>query len=153
MIISESWLREWVSPDLSTADLAELLTQAGLEVETVEEQAPLGDLFVVGRVTAIAEHPDADKLNVCKVEVGTGEELTIVCGAPNARKHLRAPVALVGAELPGGLKIGARKVRGIDSAGMICSAQELGLEDSSDGVMEFDPDAPVGKRVDEYLLI
>jgi len=108
MIISESWLREWVSPDLTTAELAELLTQAGLEVETVTPQPMLGDKVVVGKITAIKKHPDADKLNLCQVDVGAGQNLTIVCGANNARENLVAPVALVGAVLPNGMQIGAR---------------------------------------------
>lgn len=153
MIISESWLREWVSPDLSTAELAELLTQAGLEVETVIPETLLGDKVVVGEITAIEKHPDADKLNVCTVDVGAADVLTIVCGAPNARKGLIAPVSLVGAVLPNGMEIGARKVRGIASSGMICSAAELGLEDAADGLMELDMDAPVGTPLDEYLQL
>jgi len=153
MIISESWLREWVSPDLSTAELAELLTQAGLEVETVIPQTLLGDKVVVGEITAIEKHPDADKLNVCTVEVGDAQALTIVCGAPNARKGLIAPVSLVGAVLPNGMEIGARKVRGIASSGMICSAAELDLEDAADGLMELDANAPVGTRLDDYLQL
>ena len=111
MIISESWLREWVSPDLTTAGLAELLTQAGLEVETITSQPVLGDKVVVGKITAIEKHPNADKLNVCQVDVGTGQYLTIVCGASNARENLVGPVALVGAVLPNGMQIGARDVR------------------------------------------
>ncbi len=153
MIISESWLREWVSPDLSTDELAELLTQAGLEVETVTPQIKLGDKVVVGEITAIEKHPDADKLNVCTVNVGSSDELTIVCGAPNARKGLIAPVSLVGAVLPNGMEIGARKVRGIASSGMICSAAELALEDSADGLMELQAGAPVGELLDNYLAL
>ncbi len=151
MIISESWLREWVSPELTTNELAELLTQAGLEVETVTSQTLLGDKVVVGKITAIEKHPDADKLNVCQVDVGENKSLTIVCGASNARMNLVAPVALVGATLPNGLEIGAREVRGIASTGMICAAAELGLEEQSDGLMEFDAGAPIGTRVDDYL--
>ena len=151
MIISESWLREWVSPELSTNELAELLTQAGLEVETVTPQQLLGNKVVVGKITAIEKHPDADKLNICQVDAGEDQQLTIVCGASNARKGLVAPVALVGAVLPNGMEIGAREVRGIASSGMICAAAELGLEEQSDGLMEFDAGAPVGVRVDDYL--
>jgi len=153
MIISESWLREWVSPDLSTSELAELLTQAGLEVETVTPQPMLGDKVVVGTITAIEKHPDADKLNVCQVDVGATQNLTIVCGASNARVNLIAPVALVGAVLPNGMEIGAREVRGIASTGMICSAAELGLEDQSDGLMELDDTAGIGLDLDDYLQL
>lgn len=153
MIISESWLREWVSPDLTTTELAELLTQAGLEVETVTPQPMLGDKVVVGKITAVKKHPDADKLNLCQVDVGAGQNLTIVCGANNARENLVAPVALVGAVLPDGMQIGAREVRGIASTGMICAAAELGLEDQSDGLMEFDDAAPIGMTVDDYLAL
>ena len=151
MIISESWLREWVSPELTTNELADLLTQAGLEVETVTQQAVLGDKVVVGKITAVEKHPDADKLNVCQVDAGQDQQLTIVCGARNARMGLVAPVALVGAVLPNGMQIGAREVRGIASSGMICAAAELGLEGQSDGLMEFDSGAPIGARVDDYL--
>ncbi len=153
MIISESWLREWVSPDLTTPELAELLTQAGLEVETVTPQPTLGNKVVVGNITSIHKHPDADKLNVCQVNVGAEKELTIVCGASNAREGLVAPVALVGAVLPNGMDIGAREVRGIASSGMICAAAELGLEDQSDGLMELDDSAPIGQVIDDYLAL
>ena len=152
MIISESWLREWVSPDLSTSELAELLTQAGLEVETVTPQPVLGDKFVVGKIKGIEKHPDADKLNVCQVDVGAGQTVNIVCGAYNARENLIAPVALVGATLPNGMQIDAREVRGISSSGMICSASELGLEEQqSDGLMELDVGAPIGALIGDYL--
>ncbi len=151
MIISESWLREWVSPEISTEALAELLTQAGLEVETVTPQPRLGDKVVVGKIVGIAKHPDADKLNVCKVDVGGKANLTIVCGAPNAAEGLVAPVALSGAILPSGTKIAKQEVRGVASSGMICSASELGLEDQSSGLMSLDAGAPVGVAIEEYL--
>lgn len=130
MIISESWLREWVSPDLTTAELADLLTQAGLEVETVSPQTLLGDKVVVGKIASIEKHPNADKLKVCQLEVGTDTVLTIVCGASNARAGLISPVALVGARLPNGMEIGAREVRGIASSGMICAAAACWLDQS-----------------------
>ena len=153
MIISESWLREWVSPKLSTDQLAELLTQAGLEVETVTQQTLLGDKVVIGQITEIEKHPNADKLNVCTVDIGNAEYLTIVCGAPNARVGLISPIAVVDAVLPGGFKIGAREVRGIASSGMICSAAELGLEDQSSGVLELDNDAKIGSLLDHHLAL
>lgn len=153
MIISESWLREWVSPDISTDALAELLTQAGLEVETITRQTLLGDKVVVGEITAIEKHPDADKLNICTVNIGTDEPLTIVCGASNARQGLVAPVALVGAVLPGDFKIGAREVRGIASHGMICAASEIGLEEQSSGLLALDANAHIGRLVDDHLAL
>ncbi len=153
MIISESWLREWVSPKIDTDALAELLTQAGLEVETVTHQTLLGDKVRVGEITHIEKHADADKLNICTVDVGEKESLTIVCGASNARKGLKAPVALVGAVLPNGMDIGAREVRGVASAGMICAAAELGLEEQSLGLLELSADAGVGTLIDDYLSL
>lgn len=153
MIISESWLREWVSPSISTQQLADLLTQAGLEVETIKTHQPLGDKVLVGQIKSVVKHPDADKLNVCQVDVGQQDLLTIVCGAPNACKGLVAPVALVGAVLPGNFKISRREVRGIASSGMICAASELGLTEHAGNLMVLQSDAPIGKTLDNYLAL
>ncbi len=153
MLISESWLREWATLPVDTTQLSHHLTQAGLEVETVEPVAQLGSLLVVGEVVAMEPHPGADKLNVCTVNIGKADALTIVCGAPNAAKGIKAPVALVSAELPGGMKIESRAVRGVASNGMLCSASELAMEEQSDGLMLLDSEAPVGVTVDEYLQL
>ncbi len=151
MLISESWLREWAALDISTEQLAINLTQAGLEVETVEPVAPLGRDFCVGEVVEIAPHPDADKLNICQVSIGQDTLLTIVCGAPNVALGIKAPVAIEGATLPNGLVIERRAVRGVDSCGMLCSLAELGLEEQSSGLMLLNQAAKNGQLIDDYL--
>ena len=151
MKFSEQWLREWVNPAVSTSVLAEQLTMAGLEVEAVEPVAAEFTGVAVGEVLSVEPHPDADKLRVCQVSIGGGEPLGIVCGAANVRSGLRVPTAVVGAELPGGLKIKAAKLRGVPSAGMLCSAKELGLAESSEGLLELPADAPVGEDLRKYL--
>ncbi len=129
---------------MSTDSLVHALTMAGLEVDTVEPVAGVFSDVVVGEVVDHAPHPDADKLSVCQVDVGADAPLQIVCGAPNARKGLKAPTALVGGKLPGGLKIRKAKLRGVESRGMLCSEKELGLGDGAGGLMELAPDAAVG---------
>jgi phenylalanyl-tRNA synthetase beta chain len=153
MRLSESWLREWVNPELDTAALAEQLTMAGLEVGTVEPAAPAFSQVVVGRILAAEKHPNADRLRICTVEAAQAAPLTIVCGAANARAGLHAPLALPGAELPGGLKIRQSAVRGVESVGMLCSAKELGLSDSAEGLLELPEDAPVGQDLRDYLQL
>lgn len=145
MRFSESWLREWVSPEVDTRALADQLSMAGLEVDALEPAAPAFRGVVVGLVRAVAPHPDAEKLRVCEVDVGQAERLTIVCGAPNVAEGMRVPVALVGAVLPGDFRIKRAKLRGVESLGMICSAKELGLAESSDGIMPLPADAPIGE--------
>lgn len=152
MIISEKWLREWVSLELSANEIADRLTHAGLEVDGVQALAGQIDNLVVGRVLEVEKHPDADRLSLTKVDVG-GEPLQIVCGASNVRANLLVAVAQVGAKLPNGLKIKKAKVRGVESNGMLCSASELGLEEQSDGILELGDDAQIGQRVDEYLAL
>ncbi|MFT5611214.1 MAG: phenylalanyl-tRNA synthetase beta chain [Polaribacter sp.] len=152
MIISEQWLRDWVHVDLNAQQIADCLTNAGLEVDGVESLAGSIDNLVIGKILEVSKHPDADRLNLTKVDIG-GEQLDIVCGASNVRPDLLVAVATVGAKLPNGLKIKKAKVRGIESNGMLCSASELGLADSSDGIMELDEDAIIGQRVDEYLQL
>ena len=147
MRFSERWLREWVDPAVGTDELARQLTMAGLEVDGVEPVAPPLDGVVVGRIAAIAPHPDADRLRVCQVDTGEGEPLQVVCGAPNAREGLCAPLATVGATLPGGLKIKRSKLRGVESHGMLCSAVELGLGDAADGLLELPADATPGQPI------
>lgn len=152
MIISEQWLRDWVQVDLTAQEIADCLTNAGLEVDGVELVGGKIDNLVVGKVLEVEKHPDADRLNVTKVDIGD-EVLDIVCGATNVRVDLMVAVATVGAKLPNGLKIKKAKVRGMPSFGMLCSASELGLEEESDGLIELDSDAKIGQRVDEYLKL
>lgn len=152
MQFSEKWLREWVNPSLATPDFGHQLTMAGLEVDAVVPVAAAFHGVCVGEVLEVQPHPDADKLRVTKVSVG-GEPLQIVCGAANVRAGLRVPVAMVGAELPGGLRIKQAKLRGVESAGMLCSAAELGLVESADGLFELPVDAPVGVDIRAYLQL
>ena len=151
MKFSEHWLREWANPDISTDELAHLLTLAGLEVEAIEPVAGDFTKTVVGQVMAIEPHPDADKLKVCSVDAGQDERLQIVCGASNVAVDMKVPVALVGARLPGGMKIKKAKLRGVPSFGMLCSEAELGLAASADGLMPLPADAPIGTDVRDYL--
>lgn len=153
MQFSESWLREWVNPDVSTQELADQLSMAGLEVEAIAKAAPEFSGVVVGHVLTREKHPDADKLSVCTVDIGAAEPSQIVCGAQNVRAGLKVPVATIGAVLPGDFRIKAAKLRGVASSGMICSAKELGLAESSDGIMPLDTDAPIGKDFREYLAL
>jgi phenylalanyl-tRNA synthetase beta chain len=146
-----SWLREWVELPATAAELAPRLTMLGFEVEAIEPVAPPFSGVVVAEITAIAAHPQADKLRVCTVNAGSGAPLQIVCGAPNARTGLKTALATIGAELPGGLRIGAAKLRGVDSAGMLCSARELGLREGQEGILELAADAPVGANLRAHL--
>ncbi|RBP51439.1 phenylalanine--tRNA ligase subunit beta [Arenicella xantha] len=152
MIISEQWLRDWVKVDLTAQEIADCLTNAGLEVDAVEAISAPIDKLLVGKVLTVTKHPDADRLNLTTVDVGE-QVLDIVCGAANVREGLLVAVAMVGAKLPNGLKIKKAKVRGVESHGMLCSASELGLEEESSGLIELDEDAEVGQRVDEYLQL
>jgi phenylalanyl-tRNA synthetase beta chain len=152
MKFSESWLREWVNPDVSTQELVAQLTMAGLEVDAVEPAAAEFSGVVVGEVLDVQPHPDADKLRVCQVNAGAGP-LQIVCGAPNVRAGMKVPTALVGASLPGDLKIRKAKLRGVESSGMLCSARELGLADDHAGLMSLPASAPVGADFRDYLQL
>lgn len=149
MQFSEQWLRSMVNPALDTAQLGHALTMAGLEVEALTPVAPAFNRIVVAEILEASKHPDADRLQVCKVNVG-GETLQIVCGATNARAGMKAPCALVGAELPG-ISIKQAKVRGVESFGMMCSAKELGIATEANGILELPADAPVGQDIREYL--
>ncbi|GGW76426.1 phenylalanine--tRNA ligase subunit beta [Alteromonas halophila] len=151
MKISENWLREWVNPALSTNELSEQLSMAGLEVDGVEPVAAEFTGVVVGRVVSCGQHPNADKLQVTKVNVGGDELLDIVCGAPNCRQGLKVAVATVGAVLPGDFKIKKAKLRGEPSMGMLCSYSELGISEDHDGIIELPQDAAVGLDIREYL--
>ena len=158
MQFPESWLRSFVDPTLSTDELSHALTMAGLEVEGLQPVAPPTAKIVVGQVLEVAKHPNADKLNVCQVDAGTGETLNIVCGAPNARVGIKVPLALVGAELPPGedgkpfqIKLG--KLRGVESQGMLCSARELKLSEDHGGLLELEGNPPVGADIREVLQL
>jgi phenylalanyl-tRNA synthetase beta chain len=150
--ISEQWLREWVSPALSTEELAHQITMAGLEVDAIDRVAAAFSGVVVAEILSAAPHPDADKLRVCKVNAGH-ETVQVVCGAPNARVGLKAPLACVGADLPGDFKIKHAKIRGVESQGMLCAEQELALSEASAGLMELAADAPVGMDLRQYLSL
>ena len=156
MQFPESWLREFCNPPLTTQQLADTLTMAGLEVEELEPVAPPFTLIVVGEIKEAVQHPNADRLRVCQVDVGQGSLLNIVCGAPNARVGIRIPCALVGAQLPPGedgkpflIKVG--KLRGVESQGMLCSAKELQIADDHGGLLELPVDAPLGQNIRQYL--
>ncbi|MDE0925812.1 MAG: phenylalanine--tRNA ligase subunit beta [Methylophilaceae bacterium] len=150
MQFSEHWLHQFVNPKLDADELGHALTMAGLEVEDQKLAALLFNNVVVGEIISAEKHPDADRLQLCKVDVGQDKPLQIVCGAPNARVGLKAPCAMVGAKLAD-FKIKRAKVRGIESLGMMCSAKELGLAEEADGLLEFPASATIGQDVREYL--
>ncbi len=158
MQFPESWLREFCNPPLSTEQLADTLTMAGLEVEELKPVAPPFCKVVVGEIKEAVQHPNADRLRVCQVDIGQGDWLNIVCGAPNARVGIKVPVALVGAELPAGddgqpflIKVG--KLRGVESQGMLCSARELKLSTDHSGLLELDGGALLGQDIREHLSL
>jgi phenylalanyl-tRNA synthetase beta chain len=156
MQFSENWLRSIVDPKMSSDELSHLLTMSGLEVEEVEAVAPPFSNVVVAEVKEVAKHPNADRLNVCQVDAGTGTLLNIVCGAPNVRAGMKAICAKSGALLPPGadgkpFEIKTGKLRGVESQGMMCSAKELGISEESNGLMELPEDAPVGQNIRDYL--
>jgi phenylalanyl-tRNA synthetase beta chain len=156
MQFPESWLREFCNPPITTQQLADTLTMAGLEVEEMQTVAPFFSHVVVGEILSVEQHPDADRLRVCQVHIGKEKALSIVCGAPNARAGIKVPCALVGAELPPGedgkpfhIKLG--KLRGVESQGMLCSARELKISDDSQGLLELATDAVAGVNIREHL--
>jgi phenylalanyl-tRNA synthetase beta chain len=158
MQFSESWLRTLVDPTMTSDDLSHLLTMSGLEVEEVEPVAPPFSDVVVAKVVEVAKHPNADRLNVCQVDAGTGTLLNIVCGAPNVRPGMKVPCAVAGAKLPPGddgkpfeIKVG--KLRGVESQGMLCSARELKLSEDHGGLLELPDDAPVGQNFRDYYQL
>jgi phenylalanyl-tRNA synthetase beta chain len=153
MQVSEAWLRELVNPPIDTAALVAQLTMAGLEVDAVQPVAAEFSGVVVAEVLSTVQHPNADKLRVCQVNVGQAEPLQIVCGASNVRPGLKIPAALIGAVLPGDFKIKESKLRGELSFGMLCSEKELGLAATSEGLMELPADAPVGSDIRDYLML
>jgi phenylalanyl-tRNA synthetase beta chain len=158
MQFSENWLRTLVDPKMTSDELAHLLTMSGLEVEEVEPVAPPFSNVVVGHVREMARHPNADRLNVCQVDVGTGTMLNIVCGAPNVRPGLKVVCAMAGAILPPGadgkpfeIKVG--QLRGVESQGMLCSARELKLSEEGSGLLELPDDAPIGQNFRDYWAL
>lgn len=151
MKISENWLRTWVNPAIDSDTLSDQLTMLGLEVDELVPAAKPFTGVVIGEVLTIVQHPDADRLRVTTVNIGSGEPLQIVCGAPNVRVGMKAPVATIGAVLPGDFKIKKGKLRGVESQGMLCGASEIDLEDKIDGLLELPTDAPVGTNIREYL--
>ncbi len=158
MQFPESWLREFCNPPLNTQQLADTLTMAGLEVEEIKPAAPPFTKIVVGEIKEAVQHPNADRLRVCQVDVGQGSLLNIVCGAPNARVGIKVPCALVGAELPAGddgkpFFIKSGLLRGVESQGMLCSARELKLSDDHGGLLELAADAPLGQSIREHLQL
>lgn len=153
MRISEGWLRELSNPPASTQEIAERLVMGGLELEIEAAVAELASGVVVARILKAEPHPNADRLRVCSVDIGSGEPISIVCGAANARAGICVPCALPGALLPGGLHIESGVLRGVASAGMLCSAKELALSERSDGLLELDADAPLGLSIADYLKL
>ncbi len=153
MKISEQWLREWVSLKLGTSDLTRRLTMAGLEVTGVVPVAPDLKGVVVGEIMAVTPHPSAEHLNCCRVKIGKKKIIAVVCGAPNAVIGMKAPVARPGAQLPGKRTVEETEIRGVLSQGMLCSAEELGLEDSSAALMQLDEDARPGEPLIEHLRL
>ncbi len=158
MQFSENWLRTLVDPKLTSDELSHLLTMAGLEVEEVEPVAPPFNNVVVAQVMAVEKHPNADRLNVCQVDAGTGTLLNIVCGAPNVRVGMKVPCALAGAKLPPGedgkpfeIKVG--KLRGVESQGMLCSARELKLSEDNGGLLELADTAQVGQNFRDHFQL
>ena len=158
MQFPESWLREFCNPPINTQQLADKLTMAGLEVEEIKPAAPPFTNIVVGEIKEVVQHPNADRLRVCQVDVGQGGLLNIVCGAPNARVGIKVPCALVGAELPPGedgkpFFIKSGLLRGVESQGMLCSARELKLSEDHGGLLELAGDAPLGQSIREHLQL
>jgi len=151
MKFNASWLSEFIDPGLNSDALGECLTMGGLELESLETAAPSFTAVVVAIINAIEPHPDADKLRVCQVSTGGTSQVQVVCGAANARKGMKVALAQVGAELLQGMTIREAKLRGIESSGMLCSAVELGLAESSDGILELAENAPIGTDMRDYL--
>ncbi len=158
MQFSENWLRMWVDPDVTTDELAHLMTMSGLEVESVTPVAPPFSQVVVAQVLEVTKHPNADRLSVCQVDAGTGAVLNVVCGAPNVRAGMKTGCALIGAVLPPGedgkpFSIKKGKLRGVESNGMLCSLRELHLSEDHSGIMDLPDNAPVGQSLRDYLAL
>ncbi len=151
MKIVESWLREWVDPDLDSNALEQQLTMLGLEVDGVDKEGAGLDGVTVAEVLEVGKHPDADRLSVCKVSAGSEQTIDVVCGAPNVTAGMKSPLAVPGITLPNGIKLRKSKIRGVASNGMLCSAVELGLGEEADGILALPDDAPAGMPLTEYL--
>jgi phenylalanyl-tRNA synthetase beta chain len=151
MKIAESWLREWVNPELDTDALGHQLTMLGHEVDDISVEGEGLDGVVVAEVIEVGKHPDADRLSICQVSTGSGKPVEVVCGAPNVVKGMKSPFAKTGLTLPNGVTLKKVKIRGVTSNGMLCSAIELGLGDESDGIISLPTDAPVGSSLADYL--
>lgn len=151
MLISESWLKTWVRTAPDAAEIAASLTLAGLEVGAMERYEPLSPLVLVGEIVKVEPHPKADRLRVCEVDIGRTRTLTIVCGAPNARAGIKSAVAMIGAELPGDVKIAKTRIRDVVSSGMLCSSRELGIDEDGEGIMELDARAKKGATLNDHL--
>ncbi|MCK4608992.1 MAG: phenylalanine--tRNA ligase subunit beta, partial [Gammaproteobacteria bacterium] len=152
MKFSEKWLREWVNPSVSTQELAEQLTMAGLEVAAITPVAGSFSNVLVGKVLQVETHPNAERLHICQIQISQEQPaLTIICGAKNVRPDLKVAVAIIGSVLPNNFKIKKAKLRGVESYGMICSSSELGLSNESAGIMELPNNAPIGIELSEYL--
>ena len=151
MKIAESWLREWVNPDIDTDELGHQLTMLGHEVDAISIEGQGLEGVVVAEVIEVGKHPDADRLSVCKVSTGSRKIIEVVCGAPNVVQGMKSPFAGPGINLPNGTKLRKTKIRGVTSNGMLCSAIELGLGDESDGIVTLPADAPVGTSLVDYL--
>ena len=152
MQFSKAWLQEFFDKSIDKINLGEVLTMAGLEVDTIQDLSKLSNLIVVGEITNIEKHPDADRLNICKVNIGLEKTLKIVCGAPNARIGIKVPCALIGAKLQD-FEIKKAKLRGVESNGMLCSAKELGLSQDAEGLYELDLDKKVGQLIIDALSL
>lgn len=153
MRVSENWLREWVNPDVDTQQLADTLTMAGLEVDSVEPAAHPFTGVVVAKVINVDKHSDAKKLHVCDVDTGSDDSYKVICGASNVREGLVVAYAKLGAVLPGDFKIETKTLRGVESFGMLCSASELGLAESSQGIMELPKDCELGTDLYDVLQL
>lgn len=153
MKISELWLREWANPKITREELSSLLTMGGLEVE---EYAPVAEKIkgvIVGKVLNVEKHPEADRLNICEVDIGKKKHLNIVCGASNVKTSMKVPVAMLGAKLPNKPPLAAATIRGVPSQGMLCSASEIGLSEESAGLLELPQNAPIGEDINEYFQL
>ena len=151
MNVTLNWLKTYIDFEFSPSELADRLTMLGVEVESIKQLGADLEGVIVGSVTSIRPHPNADKLVLCQVDTGGTEELQVVCGAPNVREGMLAPVATIGATLPVGLTIKQAKLRGETSQGMLCSEKELGISDDAAGLMELPTDIPVGTPLSKAL--
>lgn len=152
MIFNKQWIDEWVENNLSAEQLSDMITMAGLEVDSISPVADNFDKVVVGKVLECVPHPDSDHMHVTKVDVGNGQVFQIVCGAHNCREGLKVCCSLIGAHV-NGITIKKAKLRGVESNGMLCSYKELGMADESDGIVELPEDAPLGMDIREYFKL